>query len=617
MTCHRAQMRAILTGAALWAGSGALALDQSYEKPGGLEDWGRQLQYFVQGSELGYRRSYALVIGISQFEHFTTLPTASDPIRMKDFLLDEAGFDYVHLLTEKDVTPQRVRQLMLDDFRQRVGAEDRMLFYWSGHGHTELNRRGEPSGYLPVASAQAGQLSQMVSMERLTEWDSHIKANQVLYLLDSCFSGFAGTVSKSSTRDITLSQMARPSRHIITAGTYEQETIATERISGSIFTYAVLEALRGIADTESGGFERDGLVTVNEIEDYVKKRVKQLADAAGWRRPITPQVWDLGANEGEFFFVSTNRKQETLAKQGGQFVGMEYGIPKSSDGRAIRPYHMGDDPISEQSLFVEAVLTSNAAGLERYLATFPDSDYSDLARNAHRNLGALGGRPHDDADTDTLFWESIRASVLPVEFQLYLDLFPGGAYRDLARARMSALERAGEVQEFLLAGQPMSTHARLRQDALNKARELPLEFVQYGLIALGYPIDDPAGVMTSQTRRAARAYQASVGAEQTGVLTPWQRVDVVLKAAQIGDDHAETATGIMMAEGMGLPKNEAMARKWLERAARKGNGYAQANLAILYRDGRGGDADSDRARTLLQQAVDQDIPGAGELLETL
>ena len=52
----------------------------------------------------------------------------------------------------------------------------------------------------------------------------------------------------------------------------------------------------------------------------------------------------------------------------------------------------------------------------------------------------------------------------------------------------------------------------------------------------------------------------------------------------------------MTASGIGLEQDDKVARLWLSRAADQGNGYAQANLAVLYRDGRGGDKDIDKAR---------------------
>ena len=305
------------------------AIDQVFTKPGGSRDWGEILASYFTSDDLKYRKSYALVVGISDFDGFRDLPTAEDPIRVKNYLLNEAGFDHVHLLTEDAVTLERLREIMLDDLANRIGPDDRFVFYWSGHGHTIKDRDGKPVGYLPTSVSTPDRPSRMIDMDAIARWDRSIRARQVLYLLDSCFSGHAGSAPQSGVRKRTLRQMARPSRHIITAGTEGEQTIATERLQGSIFTHAVLEGLRGRADTASA-FERDGIVTVNELEDYVKKRVDELRDEANWIPQITPQVWDLGANEGEFFFVSAAYKRERLEDENREFAGAyQHGIPKS------------------------------------------------------------------------------------------------------------------------------------------------------------------------------------------------------------------------------------------------------------------------------------------------
>ncbi|MEM9228254.1 MAG: caspase family protein [Pseudomonadota bacterium] len=305
-------------------------IDEYFRKPPSELPWGKQLYSYFEDQIGTLERSYALVVGISEFDHFADLPTEKDPYRIRDYLLNEAGFDGVWMLTEDQVTPARVRELMEEVVPKKIGRNDTLLFYWSGHGHTELDRGGDNIGYLPTATATETTVSRMVSMDALKLWDRRIRARQVLYLLDSCFSGHAGIVRQSSVRDLTLEQVSQPSRHIMTAGTADQETIASEVWQSSIFTKAILEGLRGAADAQSA-FDRDGIVTINELEDYTKKRVNELRHAAGFRRQITPQVWDLGSNDGAFFFVSPTHKTAALERRGRTFEGrFEHGVPMST-----------------------------------------------------------------------------------------------------------------------------------------------------------------------------------------------------------------------------------------------------------------------------------------------
>ncbi len=307
-----------------WAAQAAPGVDEIYQKPGAKRSWGEILSEFLgQG---GYGKGYALVVGISEFEHHADLPTASDPIKVKDFLLNEAGFDYVHLLTEDKVSVERLTDLMVDEFPALLGEEDRFVFYWSGHGVTRGVGAGA-RGYLPVHDSPADRFGRMVSMQDIQRWDGLLPAKQVLYLLDSCFGGLAGSVPQSGTRISKIDILSQPSRHLLTAGTATQQTIALDSIGGSVFTYAVLEGLRGKADSASA-YPRDGVVTLNELKGYVESKVDELRSGAGWDRMITPQIRDIATSTGEFFFVTSEGKEERLAAAGSAPSGrFDFGVP--------------------------------------------------------------------------------------------------------------------------------------------------------------------------------------------------------------------------------------------------------------------------------------------------
>ncbi|MEZ5888762.1 MAG: hypothetical protein R3D56_18060, partial [Paracoccaceae bacterium] len=105
---------------------------------------------------------------------------------------------------------------------------------------------------------------------------------------------------------LRIEQLARPGRHLLTAGTESEETIALDSLGGSVFTAAVLDGLRGAADA-SNDFPNDGLVSVSELEHYVSERVLRERTRANWQKSITPQLRDLGTSNGEFFFITGDR----------------------------------------------------------------------------------------------------------------------------------------------------------------------------------------------------------------------------------------------------------------------------------------------------------------------
>ena len=200
----------VVVAAVLWGGSLAAAgIDESYHKPDTAKSWGDLLVDFM--GLRGFSKTYALVIGVSEFEGYETLPTANDPLRMRDFLIDEAGFDYVHVLTDDKANKARIEELMVDILPAMIDENDQFLFYWSGHGEQRPDARGGHVGYLPLANSPAKRYSTMISMGDIQRWDDLLRAKQALFLLDACFERPRGSQEQGwSTRP--ADQSARQAR---------------------------------------------------------------------------------------------------------------------------------------------------------------------------------------------------------------------------------------------------------------------------------------------------------------------------------------------------------------------------------------------------------------------
>ncbi len=87
--------------------------------------------------------------------------------------------------------------------------------------------------------------------------------------------------------------------------------------------------------------------------------------------------------------------------------------------------------------------------------------------------------------------------------------------------------------------------------------------------------------------------------------------------AQRQQPAAETLLGVMAANGLGGPVDEATAAAWFLRAARRGYLPAQLALADAFARGRGVRPDAGRARALAEAAAVQGQPGATAVLDNL
>lgn len=290
--------------------------------------WGQLL--YDKFKYKGYHKSYALVIGISNYDHFKNLPTENDALRMAKYLCNQADFDYVHVLRDKEITGRKIRKLMHEAFPSNLEGKDRFLFYWSGHGVTYPLGNGGKIGYLPLASSQKRAYGSMISMTDISNWDNLLRAKQSLYLLDSCFSGLAGFQTKSDdNQKVSIQRLAQSSHQILVAGNDNEETIASEMLGGSVFTSAIIEGLT-TQEADNDTFQSDGLISTKELEQYVGSYVEKKSRESGWNKTISPRLHDLRFSRGDFFFTNNQKANMTYRTEPVQQVKRATVVPKSN-----------------------------------------------------------------------------------------------------------------------------------------------------------------------------------------------------------------------------------------------------------------------------------------------
>jgi len=286
-----------------------LDIDSVYTKP---KEYGFSEFLNLVLNFSGIKKSYALVIGIGKYTNgFSRLEAPyHDAIRMKDFLLNDAGFDQVYLLTNAAASKDRINKLMEETFPKLLGKEDRFLFYFSGHG-TQRFEGGSIYGYLPLANSGLEEYGNMISMKLVEDWDSLLKEKRhALFVLDACFSGLAGRQLKSTVEDKRLARLSQYAHHLITAGSADEKSVASlQNWGGSLFTVAFLRGASGLADTKTQDFDEDHIISLKELVDYIGKRI-DTESAKDKNIRMSPQMSHLQQNIGEFFFTAQVQRDE-------------------------------------------------------------------------------------------------------------------------------------------------------------------------------------------------------------------------------------------------------------------------------------------------------------------
>ena len=240
---------------------------------------------------------WAVVVGVGRYDS-VDIPklhySVPDAEAIYAVLTGPGGFkkDHVLLLTDKTEKKPTYRNLKwaLGTFLARSARkDDTVLIFFAGHGAPEVDQRGiERDGlakYLVPSDAEPDDLyATALPMDELQTIFARIEAERVIAFLDSCYSGTAGgrTFSSKKTRashldDLFLERLTRSKgRAILTASRPAEVSIELPELGHGIFTYFLVQGLKGAAD-----LNRDSIVTLQELYEYVEQQVAQKSRAVG------------------------------------------------------------------------------------------------------------------------------------------------------------------------------------------------------------------------------------------------------------------------------------------------------------------------------------------------
>jgi len=250
----------------------------------------------LRSFENPYRKSYAIVVAIDQYRNtgYENLGNMVDKAVSLEQQLVKQGFPVKNIfsLYNHDATSSAITNL-LKEFWQggRYSDADRLVFYYGGHGDY-IKRQGGPgdrekkTGFLVTFDHNENRpTASSLLMKDLTGTHfENIVSNHVLMLIDSCSSGLAlprfqssdknlETLSKFKKYVVIESEIKRPARNIIVAGTGAQKALWE---NGGIFTTSLIKGLSGKAD-----FNNDGIIDFDELSLYLKNKVRAKAASTG------------------------------------------------------------------------------------------------------------------------------------------------------------------------------------------------------------------------------------------------------------------------------------------------------------------------------------------------
>lgn len=242
-----------------------------------------------------YKNSYALVIGINNYtDGWPRLANAVTDAQEVKQALEEHGFE-VNLI--ENPTAQQlesaIRNFVVSNGK---GKDDRLLFYFAGHGYTHRYDWGGEMGYIIPADTplpgidMEGFQKKAVIMENFNTYARAINSKHALFIFDSCFSGSIFALARAAPDAISY-KTTQPVRQFITAGS-ANETVPDR----SIFKQQFLEALSGEGDSI-----KDGYITGSELGEFLQTTVVNYSRES--QHPQYGKIRDPNLDKGDFVFV--------------------------------------------------------------------------------------------------------------------------------------------------------------------------------------------------------------------------------------------------------------------------------------------------------------------------
>ena len=276
---------------------------------------------------------HAFLLGAQAYSDagIRSLQTPVQDIQLMGTALTAYGYQ-THLYPN----PDRATFVSILEGIQGLASDDeaQIVIYYAGHGValTQQQADGQPTygGYLLPVDAQRGQLADTaIPMQWLAEQIGDLKSKQVLLILDCCYAGvmrqaattFRGgleTESETITQDDFGHYTRYRANQILTSSAHNQQALDQyigsddndQRATTSPFATLLSRALAN-RDADSN---RDGIVTVYELQLYIQQRLE--AAASQQQHEQTSCLFDFSSHEGgEFLFLEPTFSPTSLGQR--------------------------------------------------------------------------------------------------------------------------------------------------------------------------------------------------------------------------------------------------------------------------------------------------------------
>jgi len=225
---------------------------------------------------------YAVLVGVADYKHINALrSTDDDAFRLYAFLKSpEWGAlpdNQIEVLIDEAATQAKILAAMRRQF-MKAGPNDLILFYFSGHG--------APGSFAAVDFDGRNNLLSHSSIRSIFDQS---KAKHKVIIADACHSGSLNKGVKSGYEAVSSYYSGltetKGGLALFMSSKAEETSIEVAGLRQSVFTYYLLEGLKGKADTNY-----NKVITISELFNYVEKNVRSYS--ANRQSPVINGTYD-------------------------------------------------------------------------------------------------------------------------------------------------------------------------------------------------------------------------------------------------------------------------------------------------------------------------------------
>jgi len=297
-------------------------------------------------SHKSLENAYALIIGISKYmdKRISELKyTHADAEEFSKLMIDpeRVGLkkENVKLLLDENATLSRIKEAIVNWLMKKADEKSTVYIFFAGHGgvevdHLRIEKDNLAKYLLPYDTNYDSLFSTALTTRDFNNFLDMIRSKKLIIFLDACHSGGVA----SCARDVKIMEdpykmlAEGEGRVIISASKPDQLSYEDANLGHGVFTYHLLDALRGKADIDNNGY-----VTVFELYNYLQEKVpasaRDIANAI--QEPVLrnenfARDFSISINPGLIEVNNTIRIKEEKIKilrefhLGGELSGIQY-----------------------------------------------------------------------------------------------------------------------------------------------------------------------------------------------------------------------------------------------------------------------------------------------------